>query len=88
MSELTVSEPLVGQKDQSKQPPSNPLFRKPESEIAEKTGFSLERSTLDEGPVLLQWPENLSAESVADFEYWIQGVLRRAKRKAGVTSGK
>lgn len=42
-----------------------------------------DRFTLDEGPVVIQWPKNLSSESVNDLEYWIKGLLRRAHRKAG-----
>lgn len=36
--------------------------------------------TLDEGPVVLQYPERLSPESFEDFESWLQLVIRKAKR--------
>jgi hypothetical protein len=36
--------------------------------------------TLDEGPVVLQWPEKMSAASYEDFEGWIQLQLRKIKR--------
>jgi hypothetical protein len=36
--------------------------------------------TLDEGQVVLQWPEQLSKESFDDFESWLQLVIRKAKR--------
>jgi hypothetical protein len=35
---------------------------------------------LDEGEVLIRWPEHLSPESYEDFEHWLRLVLRRAKR--------
>lgn len=50
------------------------------------SGFSIERATLDEGPAVLQWPESLSKDSFDEFEYWIKGVLRRARRKAGLAA--
>jgi hypothetical protein len=28
--------------------------------------------------------ENLSAESVHDLEYWLNGILKKAKRRAGI----
>ena len=46
--------------------------------------ISQERATLDEGPVNLELPSELSAASVHDLEYWISGILRRMKRKAGI----
>lgn len=39
-------------------------------------------TNLDQGKVVLQWPRELSPESLVDFEYWIAGVLQRARRKA------
>ncbi len=51
---------------------------------SEKWVPAIERITLDEGAVVLQWPEELSAASVMELEYWINGVLRRAKRRAGL----
>lgn len=44
-----------------------------------------ERFTLDEGPVTIRWPGKLSADSVADLEHFLDGMLKRAKRKAGVS---
>ncbi|WP_352953338.1 hypothetical protein [Mesorhizobium sp. M1322] len=41
-----------------------------------------DKASLDEGEVVLHWPENLSADSVRDFEYWVEGIIRRAKRRA------
>ena len=40
--------------------------------------------TLDEGMAHLHWPATLSAESVQEFEYWMKGLIRRARRKAGL----
>lgn len=47
-----------------------------------------DKASLDEGSVLLRWPENLSQESVEDFEYWIKGIVKRAKRRAGMDAKK
>ena len=40
--------------------------------------------SFDEGPVVLQWPETMSKESFEEFEYWVKGILRRGRRKAGL----
>ena len=45
-----------------------------------------EETHLDEGAVRLYWPDNLSPESVNDFEYWVNGLIRKAKRRAGLTA--
>jgi hypothetical protein len=41
-----------------------------------------EKTNLEEGAVVLRWPKKLSQDSVEELDYWIQGVLRRARRKA------
>jgi hypothetical protein len=40
--------------------------------------------TLEEGEALLQWPANLSPESVTDLEDWLALVLKKLKRRYGV----
>lgn len=62
-------------------PPANPFF---DSTNDDKGDFAQERITLDEGPVILKWPADLTKDSVADLEYWLTGLLKRAKRKAGI----
>lgn len=47
-------------------------------------GMKEEKNSLDEGEAVLIWPENLSADSVRDLEYWLTGVLQKAKRRAGI----
>jgi hypothetical protein len=37
--------------------------------------------TLDEGDVVLQWPERLSQESYEDLESWMHLQLRKIKRR-------
>jgi hypothetical protein len=39
---------------------------------------------LDEGKVVLLWPDELSKDSFDEFEYWMKGLLKRARRKAGI----
>ena len=36
--------------------------------------------TLEEGPVVLQYPEQLSQESFEDFQSWLELIVRKAKR--------
>ena len=84
MSELTVETPPAPAAP--KLPPANPFF-KPVDDV-DKDGVARERMTLDEGPVKLEWPDELSAESVGEFEYWLNGLIKRAKRKAGITATK
>jgi len=64
-----------------KNPPKNPAY----SEQPDKPGIETDRTNLPEGPVVLQWPATLTEESVDDLDYWLKGVLRRARRKAGLS---
>lgn len=43
-------------------------------------GMRQDTFTLDEGQVVLQWPEKLSSESFEDFQSWIELQLRKIKR--------
>jgi len=81
MSELTISEPPSAESTPT--PPRNPTFQQI---VEDRPGVARERRTLDEGPVILEWPDDLSAESVQDFEYWVSGLIRSARRKAGMTT--
>ena len=82
MSELLAADPPAG--TAPKQPPTNPHYKPSEEPPIE--GVSLDRAALDEGPVVLRWPDELSAESVEEFEYWVNGLIKRARRKAGITA--
>jgi hypothetical protein len=84
MSELTLLDPPAASQHQ-KTPPSNPFFKPAQqTEDVQRDGIALDRTTLDEGAVRLEWPDTLSKESVEEFEYWLTGVLNRARRKAGM----
>lgn len=48
--------------------------------IIAAAGMRQDVFALDEGEVLIRWPERLSPESYEDFERWLGLVLRRAKR--------
>ena len=50
-------------------------------------GFEEYKTNLDEGPAFLILPNNLSPESVDELDYWVQGVLRRMKRRARIPAG-
>jgi hypothetical protein len=89
VEQLTVTSPPEVEKPF--QLPPNPFRKARESSFqvdAPKEGMELERKTLDEGAVVLQWPTTLSKDSVDELEHWIQGVLRRARRKAGLPARK
>ena len=47
-----------------------------------------EKNSLDEGEAILICPKNLSEESVEDLEYWLRGIVRKARRRAGMVSEK
>ena len=47
---------------------------------APKPGMNNEVFTLNEGEVVLQWPNKMSAESYEDFKDWLDLVARKAKR--------
>jgi hypothetical protein len=83
MSELTIEDAPESAVKTPKAPPVNPFFKPPSDDEPEE-GVALERTTLDEGPVRLEWPDELSQASVEEFQYWINGLLRRARRKAGL----
>jgi hypothetical protein len=45
-----------------------------------RSGVRVEIFAIDEGAVVLQWPDNLSSASFEDFESWLKLVLRKARR--------
>ncbi|MGH6821801.1 MAG: hypothetical protein ACREDU_13210, partial [Methylocella sp.] len=65
-------------------PPVLPL----EKDEPPPKGARKEITSLDEGAATLIWPDDLSAESVVDLEHWLNGILRKAKRRAGVKDDK
>jgi hypothetical protein len=48
-------------------------------------GVVREVSALEEGEAVLQWPASLSAASVDELEAWLQLVIKKVKRRAGVS---
>ena len=56
--------------------------RLPEEKLPPVAGMKEEKNSLDEGEAVLIWPENLSPDSVHDLEYWLTGILKKAKRRA------
>ena len=71
-------------------PPIPDHFRTPslsgQMGITPPAGTLEDKAHLDEGVAILRWPETLSAESVEELEYWINGILKRAKRRAGIAN--
>lgn len=75
MSELVVIET---EKESPKLPPKSPF----PTDSPPKEGHAVERTDLDEGDVILTLPKNLSPASVNDFEYWVNGVIQKLKRRS------
>lgn len=48
------------------------------------SGVRKEVASLDEGDAVLTWPEELSADSYIDLKAWLDGILRKARRRAGI----
>jgi hypothetical protein len=91
MSELSLQKPKSDPPQQTKgdpaQPPPNPFYKPttpPSGPPPARPGSVQEQKVLDEGTAVMQWPDDLSAESVEDFEYWLKGIVRRLRRKAGL----
>src|SRR5207249_4984981 len=83
MSELSPQNPARVDDPPAKgpqPPPPNPFYRAPSL----PAGSVEERTNLDEGPVVVQWPNTLSPESFEELEYFFKGLIRRARRKAGL----
>lgn len=84
VSELSVVDPPVSPAGNQK-PPANPFFKQPKTEDSPQAeGIALECTTLDEGPVRLEYPDDLSEESVDELQEWLIGRINRARRKAGM----
>jgi hypothetical protein len=86
MNELSVRNPKGNPKPEGTSPnvpPANPFY-KPADAPPLGPGEVEEKKIFDEGSAVLRWPDKLSRESVEDFEYWVKGILRRLRRKAGM----
>lgn len=75
VKELTVTQ----QTDAVVAPHAPSIARNPFQSLP-TVGLKQDTFTLDEGPVVLQWPSHLSKTSYEDFESWIQLQLRKIKR--------
>ncbi len=80
MEELTVADPPA---ENPKQPPHNPFYKPVDESDEVREGTTKERTTLDEGPVLLTMPDRLSSDSVRYFHRWIDDQKDRAEQRAG-----
>src|SRR5689334_4313225 len=91
MADLTLADAPTDRANQAGLPgvsaPSNPYF-KPQRPIQDQSILSDEterdQTNVEEGEIVITWPKALSEESFADFEYWVHGLIRRARRKAGL----
>jgi hypothetical protein len=90
MNELSLQKPkkeLQEARADSSQPPSNPFYKPGSGTLGPppiRAGATQEMMTLDEGQVVLQWPAELGQDSVQEFEDWIDVLVRRIRRKAGL----
>jgi hypothetical protein len=80
MSELSLQNP----KGDTPQPPPNPFYKRADASSLLGPDEVEEKKIFDEGVATLRWPNKLSKESVDDFEYWVEGILRRLRRNAGL----
>jgi len=85
MTQLTVVDPPPSAAIDA--PPANPFFQEQGTDQRDP-GLEEEKTNLEEGPVVLRWPKKLTKESVEELDYWVQGILRRARRKAGMSPEK
>lgn len=83
MSQLTAATSTPA-KDPVVITPITPVRETALREMTPPQGSASDRMTLPEGAVLLSWPADLSAESVEELDYWLKGVMRRARRAAGL----
>jgi hypothetical protein len=82
---VPVSDVKVHKQESLDLPPRNPGYGKPDAiDDQDKPGMEIDRTNLKEGTVVLHWPSELTEESVEELDYWLKGVLRRARRKAGL----
>ena len=64
----------------SQQTPPLAPQSKPPAYAPPFVGMKQDTFTLDEGPVILQWPASMSSTSYEDFNDWIELQLRKIKR--------
>jgi len=95
MSELTLADATVSAASttpaiQRGAPPANPFYKSPipPAEPEPTSGFEKEQTNVAEGAISLTWPKELTEDSVAEFEYWVNGLIRQARRKAGLPQQK
>lgn len=68
----------------------SPPVKKPKVEEVEDhnpSKFFKDVNTLDEGEATFIWPREISAESYEDLKFWMDGLMRKAKRRAGLKDG-
>ncbi|MBU6457778.1 MAG: hypothetical protein KGQ48_09580, partial [Bradyrhizobium sp.] len=73
---ILMNQVIVEEKGTAVKPPVLPLDEAPK-------GMRREVFALDEGDVVLTFPDNMSAASYDDLESYLQLFLRKAKRRAG-----
>lgn len=80
MDEVTVKTKASAiPEDLRSEPPLLPL-----GDDRPSAGQRKEVTSLDEGDAVLIWPKELSKESYEDLEAWVEAILRKAARRAGI----
>lgn len=57
------------------------------SQVKSQPGVSREVFSIDGGEAVLQWPDAIDKASVQELDEWLKLVIRKLKRRAGVTEG-
>lgn len=79
MEEVKVVE-RVQREEAKKSPPTLPVVADFQANYKIEGAMRRDTFSLDEGRVVLEWPEKMSAAGFEDFESWVQLQLRKIKR--------
>jgi hypothetical protein len=74
------------QADKARRPVDSDLAEQDPLGSRVRLGVKQDIFTLEEGRIVLQWPERLSASSLEDFEDWWQLMLRKVRRSVKAES--
>jgi hypothetical protein len=76
---------VLADDNQNKSPPPGEIGLPQRGERHNPAGTTVEEWSLDEGAAVLKMPSTLSSESVDELEYWLKGIMKKARRRAGKT---
>lgn len=84
---IEMSQVIVRERASEMQPPlkAPPTLALENNTAPPPKGSRSETFDTDEGEIRITWPSNLSAQSVDDMTDWLELLMRRIGRRAGVT---